>query len=316
MKIRSFQPGDENSLVDLWNRTLLADPITAKRFRNKVLLDANFDPRGLLVAFMEEQLVGAAYVVRRRLPLWGDDLEFGSGWLSFFFVDERKEREGVGSALLEGCEAFATSVGITKLYFSSYAPNYFLPGIDKIAYPKGAAFLEKKKFSRLYSPVAMQRLLNTYTYPKEIRQLKEQREIEGYTFSLLTSGELPKVIEFATTHFNPDWGRAIREGILQGFDPEQIHVAKQHGEVVGFAMYGGYEGVRERFGPFGVSESQQGKGLGKILLHDTLFAMRKRTLHSAWFLWTSETSSAGYLYGKNGFETYRTFDVLVKNLQK
>lgn len=61
-------------------------------------------------------------------------------------------------------------------------------------------------------------------------------------------------------------------------------------------------------------EREQGKGLGKILLHDTLNEMKKLTLQGAWFLWTSEKSSAGYLYLKNGFQTYRKFHVMVKEL--
>ena len=79
-------------------------------------------------------------------------------------------------------------------------------------------------------------------------------------------------------------------------------------------MYGGYEGIRERFGPFGVDDSEQGKGLGKILLHEALHSMKQRTIQGAWFLWTSEKSSAGHLYLKNGFKTYRTFHVMVKEL--
>ena len=79
-------------------------------------------------------------------------------------------------------------------------------------------------------------------------------------------------------------------------------------------MYGGYEKIRERFGPFGVEESEQGKGLGKILLHETLHAMKQQTLQGAWFLWTSETTVAGHLYLKNDFRTFRKFHVMLKEL--
>ena len=160
----------------------------------------------------------------------------------------------------------------------------------------------------------MHRDLLDYTYPPAVGDLKKQREAEGYSFGPAAHGDFPELIRFANEQFNPDWGRAIREGILQGLDPSQVLAAKNGDRIVGFAMFGGYEGIRERFGPFGVDENEQGKGLGKILLHETLHAMKQRTIQGAWFLWTSETSAAGHLYLKHGFRTYRKFHVMVKDL--
>ena len=56
------------------------------------------------------------------------------------------------------------------------------------------------------------------------------------------------------------------------------------------------------------------KDLERFLLHEALHSMKQRTIQGAWFLWTSEKSSAGHLYLKNGFKTYRTFHVMVKEL--
>ena len=311
---RSFQNGDENAIIDLWNRTLRRDPITSQRFFKQVLLDPNFDPQGLIVAEQDEKLIGAVYALTRKLPLAGDELEKGTAWITFFFVDPAYNHREVGRGLIEQAETFAETQGARKLFFSTYAPNYFLPGIDEAAYPTGYAFLQKVGYRRLYSPVAMHRDLLDYLYPEAVGDLKQRRESEGYSFGPASKGDYPELIRFANEKFNPDWGRAIREGILQGVDPSQVLAAKYGGRIVGFAMFGGYEGIRERFGPFGVAESEQGKGLGKILLHDTLFAMKQLTLQGAWFLWTSETSSAGHLYLKHGFKTYRQFHVMVKEL--
>ena len=68
---RFYQSGDEKKIVSLWNECLVKDPITSKRFRNLVLLDANFDPKGLRLAFEGDQLVGCVYAVRRLLPMYG-----------------------------------------------------------------------------------------------------------------------------------------------------------------------------------------------------------------------------------------------------
>lgn len=311
---RTFQNGDEVGIVDLWNDVLLHDPINPTRFRTQVLLDANFDPRGLWVAEQDGKVVGAIFAITRKLPMEGTNLESDSGWITFFMVHPSVERQGIGHQLMEHATEYIRNQGAEKVFFSSYAPNYFLPGIDEALYPKGFEYLKKEGFSRLYSPVAMHRPLTDYVYPQHVKTLKEQRQSEGFSFGSVQDGDFPAVIQFANKHFNPDWGRAIREGVLQGVSPSQVLVVKKYNEVVGFAMYGGYEKIRERFGPFGVEESEQGKGLGKILLHETLHAMKQQTLQGAWFLWTSETTVAGHLYLKNDFRTFRTFHVMLKEL--
>lgn len=311
---RTFQNGDEAGIVSLWNAVLPHDPIHTSRFRSQVLLDANFDPQGLWVALREEKIVGAILAITRKLPMEGTNLESDTGWITFFMVDSSMERQGVGHELMSRATDYIRSQGAEKVFFSSYAPNYFLPGIDEVRYPSGYRFLQKEGFKRVYSPVAMHRSLTDYVYPQSLSSLKKEREEEGYSVSSVQDGDLPALIQFANQHFNPDWGRAIREGVLQGLDPAQILVAKKDNQVVGFALYGGYEGIRERFGPFGVDEKEQGKGLGKILFHETLHSMKQRTIQGAWFLWTSETSAAGHLYLKNGFQTFRKFHVMVKEL--
>ncbi|WP_409343885.1 GNAT family N-acetyltransferase [Paenibacillus sp. MBLB4367] len=308
---RTYQSGDEIQLVPLWNRCLTKDPVTPIRFRNLVLLDANFDPQGLRIAVDgENRVIGCVYAVRRLLPMHGTELEPENGWIPFFFVSPAYRRQGVASRLMQEAVAFLREQGRTNIFFSSYAPNYITPGIDETSYPEGYAFLQSQGFARLYSPIAMDYSLVDYEAPAEIEELKRQRAAEGYEFRQAADGDLYEVIQFANDVFNPDWGRAIREGVLQGLPLESILIVRDNGKLVGFCLHGGYEGVKERFGPFGVDPGQQGKGLGKILLYDCLTNMRAQGLHGAWFLWTGETTSAGYLYKKVGFSITRHFHVM------
>ncbi|WP_157052470.1 GNAT family N-acetyltransferase [Ornithinibacillus contaminans] len=307
---RCYQSGDEENIVALWNSCLPKDPITASRFRNLVLLDANFDPKGLQLAYDEDRLVGCVYGLRRLLPMIGTDLEEDSGWITFFFVAKKYQNNGIGTNLFQNVVKFLKENGRKSIFFSSYAPNYILPGLDEATYPEGYQFLQKQGFTRLYSPVAMDLSLLDFYMTEDIQQLKTKREAEGYTFSIAEDKDLYEVIQFANKVFNPDWGRAIREGILQVLPLERILIARHQEKLVGFCLYGGYEGVGERFGPFGVDPEQQGKGLGKLLLHECLFRMKAEGLHNAWFLWTGEKSAAGHLYLKTGFEITRTFHVM------
>ncbi|MDX3104198.1 GNAT family N-acetyltransferase [Nonomuraea angiospora] len=307
--VRAFASGDEVSLVDAWNRSMPADPATSSWFRDCVLLDPNFDPEGLRVAVSGGRVVGCAYAVRRLTPLApGTDLEPDTGWIPFFFVVPEHRGGGLGRRLVGEAVAFLEQAGRTKVDFSSYTPNYVLPGADAELYPDGYRLLNGLGFRTLYSPVAMDRTLVGYVTPDDVRELRAERESEGYAFRGPTDGELPELIRFAADAFNPDWGEAIR----RHRDPKRMIIAKKD-QIVGFALYAAYRGIPERFGPFGVDPEQRGTGLGKILLHLTMTMMRAEGLHSSWFLWTGEASPAGRLYTKAGYEITRRFHVMRKS---
>src|ERR1700754_3351682 len=97
--IRSFEVGDGPGIAAAWTEAAPADPIGYARFRDLFLLDRNFDAAGLQVAIVDDQIVGAAYAVRRLLAASGDDLEPASGWIPFFFVHPEHRRRGIGREL-------------------------------------------------------------------------------------------------------------------------------------------------------------------------------------------------------------------------
>ncbi len=173
---RFYQSGDEIQIVRLWNETLWKDPITSKRFRNLVLLDANFDPEGMRLAFKDDKLIGCVYAVRRLLPMFGTDLEPDNGWIPFFFVDKNYQKSGVGAQLMKEATDFLKENTRKHVFFSSYAPNYIMPGIDEDAYPEAYQFLLAQGFKKLYSPIAMDRNLVDFKLSEEIKELVKLRE--------------------------------------------------------------------------------------------------------------------------------------------
>ena len=309
--IRSFSTGDGSRIAEAWTRSAPADGITESRFRDMFLLDRNFDSDGLLVAEQDGAIVGAAYGVRRLIAADGADLEPESGWIPFFFVVPEARRAGIGTALLRRTMDWLAEQGATTAYFSSYTPNYFLPGLDGERYPDAVRLLASLGFTTQYESVAMDRTLNDYAMPESIRKRADDLVAAGWSFGSPTGDDLPELIRIAGTRFNPDWARGIREGVLGGQSLERIITVRDpQGRMLGWAMHGTYENVLERFGPFGVLPESRGTGLGEILLHLTLERMRALGAHSAWFLWTEETSAAGHLYLKTGFSVTRTFAIL------
>jgi GNAT superfamily N-acetyltransferase len=314
--IRSFQVGDGPALAAAWTAAAPADPIAYQRFRDLFLLDRNFDAAGLQVAVINDQIVGAAYAVRRLIAVDADDLEPASGWIPFFFVHPSFRGQGIGREVLSAAMDWLRSQGRSEVFFSSYTPNYFLPGLDAERYPQAARLLGELGFERRYDAVAMDRGLVGYAVPDDVRERIDTLTAEGYTFGTPSGDELTALIAIAGAEFNPDWARAIREGVVSGLPLDRIVVARHNGRaqsgraILGWAMHGTYEAVIDRFGPFGVLPASRGTGLGKVLLHLTLERMVAAGAHSAWFLWTGEKSAAGQLYLKTGFEITRTFTIL------
>jgi GNAT superfamily N-acetyltransferase len=306
-----FARGDGPAIADTWTAAAPSDGITYDRFRDLVLLDRNFDRDGLLVAKQGGTIVGAAYGVRRLVAAHGSDLEPDSGWIPFFFVHPKARRQGVGTRLVRGVMDWLASKGVKTVYFSSYTPNYFLPGLDAARYPEAARLLASLGFVTQYESVAMYRSLNDYRMPDDVRERIAALRAAGWSFESPTGDDLVDLIDIAGRHFNPDWARGIREGVLGGQPLERILTVRDpDGVMLGWAMHGTYENVLERFGPFGVVPDRRGTGLGKLLLHLTLERMRALGAHSAWFLWTEETSPAGILYAKTGFTVTRRFSIL------
>lgn len=309
--IRTYRLGDASRLADAWTESAPRDGITRQRFLEQVLLDRNFDRAGLSVAVSGGDVVGAAYAVRRRVAAFGSDTEPDSGWIPFFFVVPSHRHNGIGTALVQSAIDWLERGGATTISFSSYTPNYFLPGLDGDSYPDAARLLERFSFATQYTAVGMIRSLDDYRIPPAAAANIDRLRSDGYYLGEARPEDLVDLIEVATTEFNPDWGRAIREAYLQGMPVEQIIVVRDPGgAMLGWAMHGAYENVTDRFGPFGVLSSQRGKRLGEALLHVTLQHMRARNARTAWFLWTDESSPAGHLYVKAGFHVDRHFHVL------
>ncbi|WP_405060712.1 GNAT family N-acetyltransferase [Kribbella sp. NBC_01505] len=312
--IRSFAVGDGPELAAVWTAAAPADPIDYPRFRDLFLLDRNFDPAGLKVAVRNGRIVGAAYAVRRLTPLIGTDLEPGTGWIPFFFVHPDARRIDLGRELLTAALDWLRSCGCTEVHFSSYTPNYFLPGLDRARYPAAARLLASLGFEPRYDAVAMDRSLVGYAMPAEMGKRLDELLGEGYSFGTPSGDELTALIRMAGD-FAPDWARAIREAVVSGMPLDRIVVARDpDGRILGWAQHATYEGVIERFGPFGVLPECRGTGLGKLLLHLVLTRMAGLGAHTAWFLWADAQSAAGRLYLSAGFTITRTFTILRANV--
>jgi GNAT superfamily N-acetyltransferase len=172
------------------------------------------------------------------------------------------------------------------------------------------AFFQAKGYRVAYTALAMDASLWPPNFPEGLAQKEKELAVEGITFHPYSSQWLSAFRRFLSAHTPWDWEwlalnnlRRISEGT---FSPGQFLLAVSEGkEAVGYCQYEG-----EHFGPFGVAQGFQGKGIGTVLLARALRSMSQQGLHNAWVLWTGDRVAK--LYARFGFRESRKFAILHK----
>ena len=299
--IRGYRGTDEAALLEVWAAALPYDTVDRGTLHREVLLDPNFDPEWLLVAEVAGEVAGFCLCVIRREPL-GGEMEPERGWVTAFGVAPGKQGQGIGSALLDIALDLFREAGRDEALLAPYVPNYFVPGVDEVAYAEGLAFLKKRGFEVTSRPLSMDASIVLFDHTAWDARERELLE-RGVEVRALQAHETPEFMRFMGEQMPAGWVRDARELLMEG-SAEQVVVALREGEIVGYCQFRG-----EHFGPFGVIEDCQGQGIGTVLLARCLRQMQRAGLHNAWVLWTSD-ETAERVYSKLGFRETRRFSVL------
>ena len=179
MMIVNYEQKYEKEVVELWNQTMLADPITIHKFRKQALFDDNFDPALCYVALEEEKAVGFCLGMRRKFPYMERGLEPDRGWIVVMFVAKEYQRKGIGTALLKRAEDDMKADGAKNITLSAYSPSYFFPGVDEENYPEAKAFFEKLGYVAGKKDYSMCKDLHGYQMSPEAKA-KMERLLEEF----------------------------------------------------------------------------------------------------------------------------------------
>lgn len=299
---------DAETISKLLATAMPGEAISATRFLRQVVLDPNFDRAGSWLALDEnDEPVGYALAMSRRVPIEGDFPDPDRGYVTLLAVAPAFRGQGIGSRLLELCERYLQDKGKKTCLISSYSPGYFAPGVDVDACADGLEFLKHRGYVEVYRPIAMETSIWDLVVPEYVAgaapDVKLVNEVERFDF--------PVLFDFIRAEFGPDWVRFARESALRQLNGDRrtgLVVALENHVPVGFAHFDG-----ERFGPVGVAASQRGRGVGMRLMFEILSQQRDRGYRVSWFLW-SDDRTAERLYSHAGFRIVRRFALLKKEL--
>ena len=75
MKIVNFEMKYLQDVIEIWNEELVYDVINEERFTDVILLDDNFSSHLLKVAVQDEEVLGFAFGIKRKIPYLERGLE-------------------------------------------------------------------------------------------------------------------------------------------------------------------------------------------------------------------------------------------------
>jgi GNAT superfamily N-acetyltransferase len=310
--VRQFEGGDTAELLACWEVALPLDAITLDLFERKVLLDVNFERDSLMVAETGGRIAGFVVCFVLNKPIEKVGHREDTGFITAMGVAPEFRHRGVGKVLLGGAEEFFRQRGRKNVCIAPYTPNYFVPGVDKDRYADGVEFLEKNGFKEYSEGIAADALVSKFELSPEV--LKKERDLaaEGIVVRHYERGDLVDYIQFQRDLMPGPWVEDARRNLIElahgRFQADAIWLAVDNGRIIGFCQH-----EHEHFGPFGVSDAYQGKGIGTVLLARTMHQMRLKGCHSAWVLWTGERALKG-VYGRLGFTLTRRFAIMKKEL--
>ena len=312
ISITPYSDKDRDALLGLWSKALPLDAITADTLESRVLLDDNFDPQTFLLARSGGAPVGFVLgVYAKRMHLGDADPDGDRCWITALGVHPRERTGEIGTALLSEAEKKFKSLGKRECRVSGYPPGYFTPGIDTRAYKDYLQLFTSNGYEVFHEALSMDAPIVLFTIPEKTVELQSRLQKDGIEIRAYRRTDLVQFMEFLEKSMPSDWVRVERRNLRKivegGFHPEQVTVVIKEGGIIGYCQFEG-----SHFGPFGVSDAYQGRGIGTVLLARTLERMRQEGCHNAWVMWTDDL--AARVYSKFGFTETRRFALLKKAL--
>lgn len=317
LQIIPFEGKFTDSLIRCWNASLPLDGITRDILERKVLLDLSYEKESLHIAIADEEVIGfiTSYVLLKPIEKTG--YREDTGFITAFGVLPEHRGKGIGRKLLDAAENFFRARNRKLVLLAPYTPNYFVPGVDKDNYADGLKFLTDNGFVEYSEALAADALISTFRLSDEVLAKEKELAEQGIIIRHYRRDDLVHFMQFQKDIMPGPWVEDARRNLLDltvgRFSEDSIWLAIHRQEDGSEKIIGFCQNEHEHFGPFGISDDYQGRGIGTVILARTLDQMRNNGCHSAWVLWTGHRALNG-VYARLGFKLTRTFAIMKKEL--
>ncbi|MDF2944543.1 MAG: GCN5-related N-acetyltransferase [Herbinix sp.] len=305
MHIINYNQKYEKEVVDLWNKTLIADPITIHKFRKQALFDDNFDTELCFIALVMDRVVGFLLATKRKFPYLERGLEPAKGWINVMFVDKDLERNGIGTSLVEHAETKLKSMGVETVTLAAYSPNYFFPGVDKDNYLPAIQFFEKMGYQAGKESYSMSKDLHGYQICEDTMDKLSKAQEAGFSFLNFEYKYALELLEFLKNEFGGGWKRNALISMQNNTAEDCILIVlNSEQKIVGFCMRM-IDGNPMRFGPIGVKDEVRNFGIGGILFDIMQLEMEKQGIYHLYFV--STDAPGRRFYERHDVKVFRTY---------
>ncbi len=307
--ITLFVGNELPQIIQLWQQTL-PKSVPEDYFIKQVFFDENFDPSLIFIAWEDEKVVGFLLAHKRKLPHASRGLEENIGFITLLCVDEKYQKRGIGRALLKEAEQKLQQKGATKIKAGGYSPHYVLPGACAETFARD--FFIQVGYKDLGAAFSMSRKLAGYEMPPKIAAKKAAAEQNGFTFRAFETADSVNLLNMIEKEFSAGWYNHVKSLIADKIAAENIVIClDKNGKAAGYCQRA-MDRNPQRFGPFGVAETQRNHSLGGILIALMLESMRDKKIENVFFMSTDIPGRR--FYERHGFTVNIHYHPCEKNV--
>ena len=303
---------DLKEITDIWNKEYgLILPISyalMERNTNNAYQEASF------IVKENEEIAGFIISKIYDYSYHNENYE-QTGWISLIYVVPKYRKRGIGTKLLKLVEEEFIRLNKTILFIGKDFYNFF-PGLP-IDLKKNLEWFQKRGYERLY---------NTCDLIKN-KDIKIPLRNDKIKFVLGNQISKSKIIEFIESNWPGRWTLEAIDYFESGGEGKEYLVGIDGDKVIAFAKLGfpdtptkliSYSLTwRDKFdflggiGPLGVDKSYRGQSIGFDLVAAATNILIDAGADNIIIDWTNLLD----FYRKFGFEVYKTYDYLQKNLK-
>ena len=299
-------------IKDIWNKELsliypISDALMERNFQN-AYVDASF------IVKENEEIAG--FIISKIYDNeYHKELYEEIGWVSLIYVVPKFRNQGIGTLLLNKVESEFIKLNKKTIFIGKDFYNFF-PGLP-IDLKKNLGWFEKRGYKRLY---------NTCDLIKNKDDLIPLRN-EKIRYVLGNEISKEQIIQFLDTNWPGRWTFEAKDYFESGGEGKEYLLGLDGDKIIAFAKIG-YPDTptklisysltwRDKFdsiggiGPLGVDKSYRGQGIGHDIVAYATNMLIKYGAGNIIIDWTNLLD----FYRKFGFEVWKTYDYLQKNLE-